>query len=98
MARTQTSPVPLDAVSQVLVYQENARGALKPLLNSFPLALYDNMLHDTVLGLYPQEAVQGTNPQVPPNKEETHKISRLQQYPLDKIEQHFTAIKTSKGA
>eukprot|EP00957_Ditylum_brightwellii_P066782 5067480-Ditylum_brightwellii.AAC.1 len=50
------------------------------------------------MDLYPQEPVIGTTPHVDPAQEETHKISRLKNYPLDKLQKHFIAIKTGKGA
>eukprot|EP00957_Ditylum_brightwellii_P122307 9327071-Ditylum_brightwellii.AAC.1 len=87
----------LDAAAQALADQGNTRGALKILLKSDPPALYDNTLHDMVINIYPQQAVPGTNPQVAPDKEEVHTIICLCNYPLDKLQQHFTSIKTGKG-
>eukprot|EP00957_Ditylum_brightwellii_P026616 2012589-Ditylum_brightwellii.AAC.1 len=97
-AQAHSSHTPLDSAAQALADQGNGCGALKLLLNSAPPALYDDDLHDTVLNLYPQHLVEGTTAEVSHEEEETHKISRLQQYPLDKVQQHFAAIKTGKGA
>eukprot|EP00957_Ditylum_brightwellii_P210194 15364661-Ditylum_brightwellii.AAC.1 len=79
--QAHTSPVPLVSTSQSLADQGNTRGALKLLPNSATLALYDDNLHNMVLDLYPQIAVPGMNPQVPPEEEETNKISKLPNYP-----------------
>mmetsp|Transcript_7022 Transcript_7022/g.10275 ORF Transcript_7022/g.10275 Transcript_7022/m.10275 type:complete len:437 (+) Transcript_7022:1370-2680(+) len=57
-ARTNSSPIPIDAAAQAAADAGNAKGALKLILRSAPPALYNDSLHDTVLSLYPRRGRQ----------------------------------------
>eukprot|EP00957_Ditylum_brightwellii_P036497 2764153-Ditylum_brightwellii.AAC.1 len=80
--------------AQTSAYTGNGSGALKLLIDSALLALYNNTHYETVLNLYPP-GTPGTNPTVL-NKEK-HYTRKPKNYPEDQLLKYFSHIKTGKG-